>query len=308
MMKTRIMEIWTRITSLMQARGRWVGYVLTALALVYLGVLLVYSGFKIPVIDWHAYLFASLATIGLYLVSLLLQFFVWSRLFSFHHRVGWRDLEIYSRMILVRRLPGGIWHWLGRATLYTATTTVPTETVLFGNLMEWGLLILIAGGISVVEYLAVPIGIKALLSTLLIGAGVLLAFFWQPRTRAWGLRLGESALWVILYTITWIFGGIILYYLSRATGAIQLDWIKASGVWALSGGVSMIITIAPVIGVQEVSLVFLLQPYLPASSALLVALILRLLFTISDVLWGLVGWGIASLALRKMDKPLDAIH
>jgi len=67
----------------------------------------------------------------------------------------------------------------------------------------------------------------------------------------------------------------------------------------------MIITIVPVIGVQEVSLVFLLQPYLPASVALLVALLLRLLFTLSDVLWGLTGWAFASIALRKKTTPLD---
>ena len=307
-MKTRIIEIWTKVTTLMQARGRWVGYGLTGLALVYLGWVLIYSGFKIPSIDWHAYLFASLATVGLYLVSLALQFLVWARLFSFHHKVGWRDMEIYARMILVRRLPGGIWHWLGRTTLYTATTTVPTEAVLFGNLMEWGMLILIAGGISVFGFLAVPIGVKLLLSAVLIGAAVALTIWWQPRTRAGWLRFSEGALWVFLYTITWFIGGIILNMVSQATGANQFDWIKASGVWALSGGVSMIITIAPVIGVQEVSLVFLLQPYLPASSALLVALILRLLFTISDVLWGLVGWGVASFALRRVKKAADALH
>ena len=156
----------------MRARGRWVGYALTALAVVYVGGVLVYSGFKIPAIDWQAYLLASLATLGLYLLSLLLQFFVWTRLFSFHHHDGWRDMEIYARMILVRRLPGGIWHWLGRATLYAATTSVPTEVVLFANLMEWGLLILIAGGIVEIELVAVSIGIRVLLLIIRCGLSV----------------------------------------------------------------------------------------------------------------------------------------
>jgi hypothetical protein len=46
-------------------------------------------------------------------------------------------------------------------------------------------------------------------------------------------------------------------------------------------------------------LVYLLQPHLPVSATLIVALLLRLLFTLSDVLWGLTGWAIASIALRK---------
>jgi hypothetical protein len=307
MMKQQIVNIWSKTTAIMRARGRWVGYALTALAVVYLGGILLYSGFKFPAIDWHAYLLASLATLGLYPISLLLQFFVWIRLFSFHHRVGWRDMEIYARMILVRRLPGGIWHWFGRATLYTATTSVRTEVVLFGNLMEWGMLILIAGSISAIEWDTMPISARVLLPVLMIGGTIALAVKWQPHTRAWWHRLAEATLWVLLYGVAWLIGGIILYLVVRAAGANQLEWATAVGVWALAGGVSMIITIVPVIGVQEVSLVFLLQPYLPASAALLVALLLRLLFTLSDVLWGLTGWAIASLALRKRTVSSDAL-
>jgi hypothetical protein len=302
-MRSRIVEIWSKTTAILHTRGRWVGYALTGLAVIYLGGLILYSGFRFPRIDWHAYLLASLLTVGFYLVSLILQFFVWLRLFSFHHQVGWRDMEIYSRMILVRRLPGGIWHWLGRATLYTASTSVPTEIVLFGNLMEWGMLILIAGGISVIEYVAAPIYVIVILATLMVGSAIALAILWQPRARAWWLRLAEATLWTFLYGMAWLVGGIILHLVGRAAGADQLGWVKSVGLWALSGGVSMIITIMPVIGFQEVSLVFLLQPYLPVSTALLVALLLRLLFTLSDTLWGLVGWGIASLAMRIKPEP-----
>lgn len=305
-MKQRIVEIWSKTTAIMRTRGRWVGYALTALAVVYLTGVLVYSGFKIPVIDWHAYMLVSLATLGLYLVSLLPQFFVWARLFSFHHRVGWRDMEIYARMILVRRLPGGIWHWLGRATLYTAMTSVRTEVVLFGNLTEWGMLTLIAVGISAIELVAVPISVRILILTLMVGGAIALAVIWQPRSRTWWFRFAEAALWVFLYGFAWFIGGFILYLFARASGANHLSLATAVGLWSLAGGVSMIITILPVIGVQEVSLVFLLQPYLSVSSALLVALLLRLLFTLSDVLWGLTGWAIASFALRKRTVPLDS--
>ena len=292
--KNRLIEIWNKTTALMRSRGRWVGYGLTGLAVVYLGAVLLYGGFKIPAIDWRTYLLISIATVGLYLVSLIPQFFVWMRLFSFHHQVGWRDVEIYSRMILVRRLPGGIWHWLGRATLYTAMTSVPTEIVLFGNLMEWGMLILIAGAISAIELLAVSIWVRILISVLALGGAIALAVIWQPKERARWLQVAESVLWVILYCFAWFIGGFILYLFARASGGHSLNLAVATGLWSLTGGVSMIITILPVIGVQDASLVFLLQPYLPASSALIVALLLHFLFTVSDVLWGLAGWGLAS--------------
>jgi uncharacterized membrane protein YbhN (UPF0104 family) len=123
------------------------------------------------------------------------------------------------------------------------------------------------------------------------------------------LRLAEAALWVFLYGVAWLIGGIILYLVAGAAGANQFDWVTAVGVWTLAGGVSMVITIVPaVIGVQEVSLVFLLQPFLPVSAALLVALMLRLLFTLSDALWGLTGWAIATLALRKRTMPPDSLY
>jgi len=293
----------------MRTRGRWGGYALTALAVVYVVGVLVYSGFKIPAIDWQAYLLASVATLGLYLLSLLLQFFVWTRLFSFHHHDGWRDMEIYARMILVRRLPGGIWHWLGRATLYTATTNVRTKVVVFGNLMEWGMLILIGGGISMIELDAVPISARILLSVLLFSGAMALAFTWQPRMRAWWLRLGEAALWIFLYGVSWLIGGIILYLIARAAGTNQLEWAKAVGVWALAGAVSMLITIVPaVIGAQVVSVVFLLRPYLPIPAALIVGLVLNLLFMLSDALWGLTGWAIASLVLRKRTVSSDLLR
>ena len=41
MMKQRVVEIWSKTTALMRAHGRWVGYALTALAVVYLGGVLV---------------------------------------------------------------------------------------------------------------------------------------------------------------------------------------------------------------------------------------------------------------------------
>jgi hypothetical protein len=298
-MNQRIIDFWNTTSIFMRTRGRLVGYALTALAVVYLGGVLFYNGLKIPVIDWHAYWLASLGTLGLYLVSLLLQLFVWTRLLSFHHAVGWRDMEIYSRMILVRRLPGGIWHWFGRASLYSATTSVSTKVVLYGNLLEWGMLLLIAGSISAIELVALPPSARMLLSAFCVGCTIALAVIWQPRERAWWGRIAESTLWTFLYGCAWLIGGIILYLVSRAAGANHLEWTTAVSVWALAGGVSMIITIVPVIGIQEVSLVYLLQPHLPVSATLIVALLLRLLFTLSDVLGGLTGWAIASIALRK---------
>ena len=219
-------------------------------------------------------------------------------------------MEIYARMILVRRLPGGIWHWLGRATLYTATTSVRTKVVLFGNLMEWGMLILIAGSISVIELVAVPISARVLLSVLLIGGAMALAFTWQPRTRALWLCLAEAILWIFLYGVSWLIGGIILYLVAHAAGANQLDWAKAVGVWTLAGGAEhdhydcagCDRGPGSISGVPPATLPSCIRRPACCAGVDVCSSRCRML------LWGLTGWAIAALALRKRTVPSDALH
>ncbi len=303
----RLMEVWAKGTAEARTHWRWVGYALTAAGLVYVLGILFFGGFRLDEVNWKAYWPASLASLWIYLLSLLVQFFIWVRLLSFHRPADWQDLEIYARMILARRLPGGIWHWVGRAAMYSATTTLPTQVVLVANFLEWGMLILVAVGVVVAGTAGSALGLRLIFAGLALGLAIALALTWQPRTRPWAVRLAEAGLWTVLYGVSWLLGGIILYLYVTAGGGHHLGWLEATRLWAVAGGVSLLITVVPaVFGIQEVTLTLILQSYLPPPIALLVAVLIRLIFTLADVVWGLAGWALSYAVIRGRTLPVKA--
>ncbi len=300
--KQRLLEAWTAITNAPRARWRWLGYGLTAAGLLYVAVLLVRGGGDLRLIDWQAYLPASVIVLALYLASLILQFVVWVRVLSPHRAPDWTDVEIYARMILTRRLPGGIWHWVGRAAMYTAATQLPTRVVLSANLLEWLLLVLVGFGYALTNLVG-PLGpYRWLLAGAVWAGAVGLATLWQPGKRRWWARLAEGAGWVALYAASWALGGLILFLYAQAGGA-AVGLPQATQVWALSGAIGLIVTLIPaVLGIQEITLTVLLQRQMPPATALVIALLLRVAFTLADVLWGLVGWGLSAAILRRQAR------
>jgi hypothetical protein len=296
----RVYEVWARVAGKAKTYWRWISYGLTLVALVYVVGILYLGGLQVREVNWAAYWEAGLVSFGLYFISLVAQFSVWARMLSFHHQTGWRDVEIYARMMLLRRLPGGIWQWVGRTAMYSATTQVPTRVVAIANLWEWGILILVGVSVFLTGLDGFNDTLRMFFSGIAIVAALTLAVLWQPRSRIWILRLVEALVWVGLYGAAWLLGGAIIYFFVRAAGGLNLDWVAAWRLWALTGVVSLIIAIVPaVIGAQEVTLTFILQPFLSLSTALLVALLIRLLFTLSDVVWGLGAWGVSAAILSK---------
>ena len=128
-----IIERLVQFTNNARSRWQWLGYVITTATIAYIAILLLYGGIQLRHVDIRQFLPAIIMSFFIYFVSLAVQFAIWARLFSFHHRVGWRDVDIYSRMILMRRLPGGLWHWVGRTALYSSTTTVPPKIAMLAN-------------------------------------------------------------------------------------------------------------------------------------------------------------------------------
>lgn len=305
-MISRLVNGWFKQSLEVRTRWRWIGYALTAAALLYLAGLLLYSELWTQEIDWRAYAIAGLLAIGIYLLSLMVQFLVWARLLSFHHRVGWRDVQIYSQMILMRRLPGGVWHWIGSTAMYSATTNVSARTALLANFWQWSLLILVAIGVFTAGMDRGPIGLRILLTGLAIGTAIALAMTWQPSVRPRVLRLAEAGLWTALYAVAWFLGGTILYLFVKVAGGDQFGLLEASRVWAVAGGVSLLVIVVPSgLGIREITLTWLLRLHLAQPTALLVALLLRLVFTLADVIWGFMGWALSHIVLQGRASRLS---
>jgi hypothetical protein len=278
---------------------RWLGYGLTAAALGYAALILALGWQQLGAVSLRAYLPAVGLTLVLHLASFLIQLGIWLRLMAARHPVGWRDVHIYSRMVLVRSLPGGVWHWIGRAALYRATTEVPSRVIVVSNLVEWGLLLAVALGVYLAAQAARgPAVVVA--AALVLAAACLGAARWQPASKPIHVRLAESAAWVLGYLLAWVFGGVIVWLFAQAAGSPTLSLVAAVSIWSLTGGLGLLTNLVPIgFGVREVTLTLLLQGHVAPAVGLWISLLMRLVFTLADSAWALLGWGWSSFMLRR---------
>ena len=300
----RLADYWSSKKRKDSKLWRWLSFLLTIAMVAYLAYAFTQGGLRLDQIDWKAYGGVVLAVLGIYLLSLIVQFYVWTRIISFHRKVSWQDVDIYARMILIRSLPGGAWHWVGRISMYSGGTEVPTRVVVLGNFLEWALLTLSGVGIF---FFTLPLPVLGfILATLTFCATLVLAIIWQPVSLKWYVRLVEASLWISLYCLVWFLATAILALIVEAVaGPGQLNGWEALKVSVFTGSLGMLVSMLPSsLGIREISLVWLLQAHLSPAIVLLIALMLRIIYTLADAIWGMIGWLISTLILRKWRPTL----
>jgi len=288
----RLVEIWSRLP---RAKGRlWqvVGSLLTLAAVIYLVYVFKTNQFVIRQYNGPLFWKALAGILGLYLASLVLQFIVWARLIAHYRKVTLQDIEIYARMVMMRSLPGGAWHWLGRISMYSVTE-LPMRIVILGNFLEWALLILVGLGL----WLSLSLGRWGWLAAAAAwGAALFLAAAWQ-KDRNWFRKLIEALTWVLIYIPVWLAGGLVLYLCVLVViGPGVLNWLDCVRVNTAAGTMTLLITFLPSsLGVREVSFIALLQNQVAPALALALALLIRIICTLSDLGWGMAGWLVSRL-------------
>ncbi len=298
-----------------KTRRTWqiIGYLLSAMALLYAVGILVTGGQQIrQAIALSKVMPVVPMVLAMHFVSYLFQFFIWMRLLSFRYMVGWHDVEVYSRLVLLRFLPGGILQWLVRIGIYHVSTGIPGRTVVVANFVEWSILLLVGIGIHVMSDFGRSVWIQVSLGILPIVLALSIALQWQPESRPLRLRLVESGTWIVLYATAWFLGGGIVMLLVHAFGIYTLGIDEAVRAWTITGGIGMIVGILPIsLGIREIALAWLLRPDVPEAIGLLVAFLLRFLFTLADTMWGMLGWllGRCVLSVCRLDTfPTDISH
>ena len=296
---TRWLESLTQFLDRVKDHWKWVGRILTVVAVLYVGVLIVTSWDEIQTINWQNYLLVIFLALFIYLFSLMLQLFAWLRLLSHHHKVGWHDVEIYTHTIMLRQIPGGVWHWLGRSTMYQSSTTVSGKTVLFANMLDWCFILVTAFGVYGLFATDLAFSFRGALVIFSFVMMMLIARTWFASKRK-GYQLLEGFLLLIAYTGSWIMGGIILFLFIRDTPNAHISFSSAITVWAIAGGISAITIIAPSgLGIRELSLTFFLQPFVPLAFSIVLALLMRFTFTFADFIWGSSGWMLSRKVLNR---------
>ncbi len=290
----RFIDSWIKITQIARKRFAWLGYILVAASILYLIVLLIANWEQFSQIPWQMYWKAGVIALLLYLFSQIPQLAIWMRMMSLYHRVGWKDFKIFFQSMLLRRIPGGVWHWVGRISLYSRTTDITPKTVLNANFWEWTLIILVAVGII---FTGEPVkqligGGPAIIGSVVVwGLEIWIAYKWFPHNRSKTTRIFESVGWAIIYSVAWLMGGLIIYVFSKVTEGVTLTIWNAVWVWAVAGGISWLFIIVPSgLGIREITLTTLLQPFMSTPQALVIAIAIRFVFLVADFLWGGLGW------------------
>lgn len=223
--------------------------------------------------------------LGLYLLSLLIQAAIWIDLMGYRSGERRVAIEDYVQTTLMGRLPGGLWKWFGRVTVYRAQH-LSTRAILLVNLIELLLLLLSAGLVlALLSALAWQWQLLAIAAQALVAAGLV----WRLRPLVPGLQrkliVLRVLIWCGAYALAWGCGAAILYLLVQPFSQAPLDLVAALRLACLSGVVNLVFQILPVsLLFRDLTLLALLGPFMSSPQALVAIFALRLVSSVCELL------------------------
>jgi len=275
-------------------------YAFGIVTVVYLIVLLYFGYDEIKNVPILSILKGLIPSIFLYLGSLILQMMAWSIIFYGKIKINAKDIYIYAFVVLMRRLPGGFWHWAGRSTLYNRIDNISLKETTLSSFIEWA--ILLSTGFA--AYFIVQ---KNVLSLIFLIAAFIFAEKWFKKKSSQKKNNNIMAIFLILiYMGSWIIGGLILAINGNVLTGIDVSISHYLESWFLSSSISMIIIFLPAgFGIREVTLSLILKPLLGISYSVLLAVMVRIIFIISELIWGFLGFVFFK---NQIDKKSTALQ
>ena len=257
---------------------------------------------------------AVLLSIVIYGVSFNLQSWMWSLLMNRFAGVsfGWRDAEVYALSNLLRNTPGVVWYLLERVESYKKDGIEGRKTFMASS-AEWLCLVFAS---PIAYFIGFTLDTKILSWAAAIGLFVgLLLLLWQltsPKLRAlfnptstilqFINKLNALPFILMIYVLCYLLGAGLTYVITLAIEPnTALTLPLTIKLYSLLGGFIFLSTIIIPLsfGMREISLTYLLSPYLDLESAVIVAAMLRIIFLISDLLFSLLLWQISSYVKRR---------
>lgn len=281
-----------------------IGGLIVTLSFGYLGYTLVRNWGQLASYEWHINYYQIIWIFISYSLSLALAVLGWGLILSHFTEIKSprKHLKYYIYTNLLRRVPVPWLYFFGRVYLYEreGITKSVMATV---SLLEYILLVL--SGI-VVYLLTLPFLPQSptwrswwFLAGILIVGGLLL----HPRMVQMVLRLlgqrelsapfgyNNVLLWLIIYSLVWIGGGLTLYAVANSIYILPLACLPTViGAWVLSGVVTMLIFVTSAgLGLKELTLSLLLSYIMPFSLAVVVTLLTRICLVLLEIAWGIVA-------------------
>ena len=213
-----------------------------------------------------------------------------------------KNLKIYCYSNIANRLPGTVWYIISRAYLYEQQG-IAKSVISIGSLLEMVLIIssgiltyfLFLPFISPISALRNPLPLIALLLLGLLLThpatfGAILQRFARTKVPR-DLRYRDTLVWLGIYIIVWIVGGLVLYSAVNVFYPLPLTQLPGIiGAWTLSGVAASLVFFSPSgLGIRELTLSFLLSHYIPTPLAIVVAVGMRVGLTVYEAFWAVVA-------------------
>lgn len=256
--------------------------------------------------DWQIQYQYLIPSFLLFLFQLVIITWGWQSIMnSLVQPLPFREhLKIYSYTNLMRRIPAGmIWLLAGRMYAYKGQS-VSARTSALASFLE--IVLVILTGLPLAALAGSGLGllspqagitfaaIALVLELTLIHPTVLGKLFHLVRheTLPAVLTWRNTLLWALIYNLIWLISGVGLFLIIRMFIDIPVAALPVTiGVWVLSSLIAYLTLLSPSgLGVKELSLAFLLGMYLPDPLPLLIALAMRLIWTVYDIIVGMVAW------------------
>ncbi len=264
--------------------NKYLSVLLTVLSLVYPLFLLALSWDEIKQIE-RVNFQPLLLAIGLYLLSSIIQLLNWVLILKNNLKDIHNDIHIYYLSILMQRLPGGFWQWVGRVNMYNHSTDISSSKTMSASIYER--ILLIISGVGCFLFFIAPWA--GILASILFYC---LMLFLRKANQDNKLRFCLlPIIHYLSYFICWLLGGIVLANIVQAIDLVQIfSLTKAFYVWSITGVITLIFFFLPGgLGIRELSLTTLMTPELTIPQAILAALSLRMFFLLMDIILGFGG-------------------
>jgi uncharacterized membrane protein YbhN (UPF0104 family) len=207
---------------------------------------------------------------------------------------GWnpkRDARVYAYSLVARRLPGALWHVLGRAAFYGEVGLGKRVGVL-GSAIEAGLLVISGVAVWLCAFAEIqPVG-------LLLGIGLIAATpaLFRPAMRL-ALRGGGEWLppnarlyrWLLIDVAAWVLGCTGVYFQYDALYPLADGaWIRIVAATTASIVASAAVVFLPAgLGLRELGMTGLLAGLMPTAVAASLAVGFRVSILTIEILWAL---------------------
>lgn len=268
-----------------------------AFSMAILGFLLYRERLSLLQLQWHFDPLLIGGAFSAYWLGLTLATLIWAQIMQ---QLGSTlpyatHIDYFCLSHLAKRLPGTLWYLAGRTYLYNQAGE-SLRLVAFGSSLEL-VLTFVSGCVTTLFFAGYALAEQTpfgwwgwlLLATggFLLLHPAFLHYLWRRFKLVDAPRLQYRQLlqWVLLYSIIWMIGGLVLFCISNLVTRVAVVHLPyLIGCWSLVGTLSFVVFFLPSnLGFTEVGLSLLLVTVIPSSLAVIVAVINRIFLLLYEI-------------------------